>query len=126
MGDISTPLGDINIQKSLIIDAVSAAVEKTEGKARLGNTKMRVGFLVNDPSGSVNISWEDGNLYVRVMIIVKFGVSMKAIAKQVADDIHDGLSKLLGIVPASTTVVVTGTESAGRIVRREIEFEREG
>lgn len=126
MGDISTSLGDINIQKSIITDIAAAAVENQKGKARLGNTKLRVGFLVNDPGSSVSVCWEDGRPYIKVMLIVRFGISMKTVADAIMEEIYSSVTEIVGIEPAGIKAVITGTESADKIVRREIEFEREG
>lgn len=123
MADMITAYGNINIQKSIILDIVEDSMKDLSGKARLGNTKMRVGFLIKDPSSSISLDWEDGELSIEVMIIVRFGLSINKIANEITKNISDRIEDILGIRPYSVVVNVTGSEFGKRIVRRDVSIE---
>lgn len=125
MGDFKTSLGTILIPKSIMHEVVMSAIEKTEDKARLGNAKLRVNFLINDPGNCISYDWKDNNLTMEVCVIIQFGNSISRVADQIIEDIFRGCESVLGIVPASVKVLVTGTDSAGKLIRRDIEIERE-
>lgn len=124
MGEYKTSLGTIVVPKSIMHDIVLSAIEKTDGKARLGNAKLRVGFLVNDAGNCISYEWNENRLCMEVCIIIQFGNSISRVADQIIEEIFDGCENIIGTVPENIKVIVTGTDSGGKLIRRDIEIER--
>lgn len=132
MFEISNDLGKIQFSKNIIYricaDAVYAA-----GDARIQNYKGRYttkkpGLLNafsqgDDDFDDIVIEEAAEALRITVPIVVRFGVSISAVANAIIDHIYGETEYVLGIKPAFVKVVVTGTASK-TIARRNIEFTR--
>ena len=132
MFDVSNELGQIHFSKNVMYRICSDAAEQA-GDARIQNYKGRYttkkpgllnAFSQNDiDDDSVVIEESEGAVRITVYIVVRFGVSISAVANSIIDYIYQQTELVFGVKPANVTVIITGTASK-TIARRHIEFSR--
>ena len=69
--NIDTEYGSIGINKSIITQMVTDAVDVYSGKARLGNAKAVFNIFSNDESSNIDIVWDDEGIYINIFLIIK-------------------------------------------------------
>lgn len=133
MLDFNTKLGNIHFSNSVINKVVAEAVESCGGKAEILNYKGKYKHMVpgiaswmnlyDEEAGGIHVKEEDGDIYIKVYIVMHFGASIKRNTSKIIDYIYEYMEKIIGIKPKNVKVIVTGTLSKN-IAKRHIEVSR--
>ena len=119
-----TEYGSIGINKSIITQMVTDAVDAYSGKARLGNAKAVFNIFSNDESSNIDIVWDDEGIYINIFLIIKFGTSISRVTNGIIDYIEKNIKVTFGDVPSKIRILVTGIESKQQVIKRDIEVVR--
>lgn len=122
--NIDTEYGSIGINKSIITQMVTDAVDAYSGKAWLGNAKAIFNIFSNDESSNIDIVWDDEGIYINIFIIIKFGTSISRVTNGIIDYIEKNIKVTFGDVPSKIRILVTGIESKQQVIKRDIEVVR--
>ena len=122
--NIDTEYGSIGINKSIITQMVTDAVDAYSGKARLGNAKAVFNIFSNDESSNIDIVWDDEGIYINIFLIIKFGTSISRVTNGIIDYIEKNIKFTFGDIPHKIRILVTGIESKQQVIKRDIEVVR--
>ena len=122
--NIDTEYGSIGINKSIITQMVTDAVDAYSGKARLGNAKAVFNIFSNDESSNIDIVWDDEGIYINIFLIIKFGTSISRVTNGIIDYIEKNIKVTFGDIPHKIRILVTGIESKQQVIKRNIEVVR--
>ena len=122
--NIDTEYGSIGINKSIITQIVTEAVDAYSGKAWLGNAKAIFNIFSNDESSNIDIVWDDEEIYINIFLIIKFGTSISRVTNGIIDYIEKNIKVTFGDVPSKIRILVTGIESKQQVIKRDIEVVR--
>lgn len=122
--NIDTEYGSIGINKSIITQMVTDAVDAYSGKARLGNAKAVFNIFSNDESSNIDIVWDDEEIYINIFLIIKFGTSISRVTNGIIDYIEKNIKDTFGDIPHKIRIFVTGIESKQQVIKRDIEVVR--
>ena len=122
--NIDTEYGSIGINKSIITQMVTDAVDAYSGKVRLGNAKAVFNIFSNDESSNIDIVWDDEEIYINIFLIIKFGTSISRVTNGIIDYIEKNIKVTFGDVPSKIRILVTGIESKQQVIKRDIEVVR--
>lgn len=122
--NIDTEYGSIGINKSIITQIVTDAVDAYSGKAWLGNAKAIFNIFSNDESSNIDIVWDDEGIYINIFLIIKFGTSISRVTNGIIDYIEKNIKVTFGDVPSKIRILVTGIESKQQVIKRDIEVVR--
>ncbi|MCI5594584.1 MAG: Asp23/Gls24 family envelope stress response protein [Clostridiales bacterium] len=122
--NIDTEYGSIGINKSIITQMVTDAVDAYSGKVRLGNAKAVFNIFSNDESSNIDIVWDDEGIYINIFLIIKFGTSISRVTNGIIDYIEKNIKVTFGDIPHKIRILVTGIESKQQVIKRDIEVVR--
>lgn len=122
--NIDTEYGSIGINKTIITQMVTEAVDAYSGKAWLGNAKAVFNIFSNDESSNIDIVWDDEEIYINIFLIIKFGTSISRVTNGIIDYIEKNIKVTFGDVPSKIRILVTGIESKQQVIKRDIEVVR--
>ena len=122
--NIDTEYGSIGINKSIITQMVTDAVDVYSGKAWLGNAKAVFNFFSNDENSNIDIVWDNEGIYINIFLIIKFGTSISRVTNGITDYIEDSIGSTFGDIPHKIRILVTGIESKQQVIKRDIEVVR--
>ena len=122
--NIDPEYGSIGINKSIITQMVTDAVDAYSGKARLGNAKAVFNIFSNDESSNIDIVWDDEGIYINIFLIIKFGTSISRVTNGIIDYIEKNIKVTFGDIPHKIRILVTGIESKQQVIKRDIEVVR--
>lgn len=122
--NIDTEYGSIGINKSIITQMVTDAVDAYSGKARLGNAKAVFNIFSNDESSNIDIVWDDEGIHINIFLIIKFGTSISRVTNGIIDYIEKNIKVTFGDIPHKIRILVTGIESKQQVIKRDIEVVR--
>ena len=122
--NIDTEYGSIGINKSIITQMVTDAVDAYSGKARLGNANAVFNIFSNDESSNIDIVWDDEGIYINIFLIIKFGTSISRVTNGIIDYIEKNIKVTFGDIPHKIRILVTGIESKQQVIKRDIEVVR--
>ena len=122
--NIDTEYGSIGINKSIITQMVTEAVDAYSGKAWLGNAKAIFNIFSNDESSNIDIVWDDEGIYINIFLIIKFGTSISRVTNGIIDYIEKNIKVTFGDIPHKIRILVTGIESKQQVIKRDIEVVR--
>ena len=122
--NIDTEYGSIGINKSIITQIVTEAVDAYSGKAWLGNAKAIFNIFSNDESSNIDIVWDDEGIYINIFLIIKFGTSISRVTNGIIDYIEKNIKVTFGDIPHKIRILVTGIESKQQVIKRDIEVVR--
>lgn len=122
--NIDTEYGSIGINKSIITQMVTDAVDVYSGKVRLGNAKAVFNIFSNDESSNIDIVWDDEGIYINIFLIIKFGTSISRVTNGIIDYIEKNIKVTFGDIPHKIRILVTGIESKQQVIKRDIEVVR--
>ena len=122
--NIDTEYGSIGINKSIITQMVTDAVDAYSGKARLGNAKAVFNIFSIDESSNIDIVWDDEGIYINIFLIIKFGTSISRVTNGIIDYIEKNIKVTFGDIPHKIRILVTGIESKQQVIKRDIEVVR--
>ena len=122
--NIYTEYVSIGINKSIITQIVTDAVDAYSGKAWLGNAKAIFNIFSNDESSNIDIVWDDEGIYINIFLIIKFGTSISRVTNGIIDYIEKNIKVTFGDVPSKIRILVTGIESKQQVIKRDIEVVR--
>ena len=122
--NIDTEYGSIGINKTIITQMVTEAVDAYSGKAWLGNAKAVFNIFSNDESSNIDIVWDDEGIYINIFLIIKFGTSISRVTNGIIDYIEKNIKVTFGDVPSKIRILVTGIESKQQVIKRDIEVVR--
>ena len=122
--NIDTEYGSIGINKTIITQMVTDAVDAYSGKAWLGNAKAVFNIFSNDESSNIDIVWDDEEIYINIFLIIKFGTSISRVTNGIIDNIEKNIKVTFGDVPSKIRILVTGIESKQQVIKRDIEVVR--
>ena len=123
---VRTEYGTINLSRNIYYKIIRDAVDNTMGRARFGNTRLFLPFLINDESNCMKLDFNEDQVYIEFYLIVRFGNSISRVADEVIEYIHKECITNFGSKPAGVKVTVSGVESKNKTIRRSIEFTRKG
>lgn len=133
MFDFDTKLGNIHFSNSVVNKVVTEAVESCGGKAEILNYKGRYKHVVpgiaswmnlyDEEAGGIHVKEEDGDIFIKVYIVIHFGASIKRTTNKIIDYIYEHMEKIMDVRPKNVKVIVTGTLSKN-IAKRHIEVSR--
>ena len=132
MFDIETNWGQIHFSKKPLRQICTNAVELCGGKAVIYNFKGKgrnKGEVVFQPrsdkatAADILIEGDGSDLEITMYIVVRFGASIKGVARTITDSIHSQLKDVFGVTPARVKIIITGTASKD-VITRHIEFTR--
>ena len=122
--NIDTEYGSIGINKTIITQMVTEAVDAYSGKAWLGNAKAVFNIFSNDESSNIDIVWDDEEIYINIFLIIKFGTSISRVTNGIIDYIEKNIKVTFGDIPHKIRILVTGIESKQQVIKRDIEVVR--
>lgn len=122
--NIDTEYGSIGINKSIITQMVTDAVDAYSGKVRLGNAKAVFNIFSNDESSNIDIVWDDEGIHINIFLIIKFGTSISRVTNGIIDYIEKNIKVTFGDIPHKIRILVTGIESKQQVIKRDIEVVR--
>ena len=122
--NIDTEYGSIGINKTIITQMVTDAVDAYSGKARLGNAKAVFNIFSNDESSNIDIVWDDEGIHINIFLIIKFGTSISRVTNGIIDYIEKNIKVTFGDIPHKIRILVTGIESKQQVIKRDIEVVR--
>ena len=122
--NIDTEYGSIGINKSIITQMVTDAVDAYSGKVRLGNAKAVFNIFSNDESSNIDIVWDYEGIYINIFLIIKFGTSISRVTNGIIDYIEKNIKVTFGDIPRKIRILVTGIESKQQVIKRDIEVVR--
>jgi len=122
--NIDTEYGSIGINKSIITQMVTDAVDAYSGKAWLGNAKAVFNIFSNDESSNIDIVWDDEGIHINIFLIIKFGTSISRVTNGIIDYIEKNIKVTFGDIPHKIRILVTGIESKQQVIKRDIEVVR--
>ena len=122
--NIDTEYGSIGINKTIITQMVTEAVDAYSGKAWLGNAKAVFNIFSNDESSNIDIVWDDEEIYINIFLIIKFGTSISRVTNGIIDYIEKNIKVTFGDIPSKIRILVTGIESKQQVIKRDIEVVR--
>ena len=122
--NIDTEYGSIGINKTIITQMVTEAVDAYSGKAWLGNAKAVFNIFSNDESSNIDIVWDDEGIHINIFLIIKFGTSISRVTNGIIDYIEKNIKVTFGDVPSKIRILVTGIESKQQVIKRDIEVVR--
>ncbi|MDO4352820.1 MAG: Asp23/Gls24 family envelope stress response protein [Clostridia bacterium] len=122
--NIDTEYGSIGINKNIITQMVTDAVDAYSGKVRLGNAKAVFNIFSNDESSNIDIVWDDEGIYINIFLIIKFGTSISRVTNGIIDYIEKNIKVTFGDIPHKIRILVTGIESKQQVIKRDIEVVR--
>ena len=102
--------GSISISEDVIGVMVSASVAEVEGVAGLSNTvgTELVEFLgKRSVTKGIKIVFDEGNVFIDVLIIVRYGYAVTDVAKKVQDEVYSSIESMTAL-KAKVNVHVTG------------------
>ena len=122
--NIDTEYGSIGINKSIITQMVTDAVDAYSGKVRLGNAKAVFNIFSNDESSNIDIVWDDEGIHINIFLIIKFGTSISRVTNGIIDYIEKNIKVTFGDIPHKIRILVTGIESKQQVIKRDMEVVR--
>ena len=122
--NIDTEYGSIGINKTIITQMVTEAVDAYSGKAWLGNAKAVFNIFSSDESSNIDIVWDDEGIHINIFLIIKFGTSISRVTNGIIDYIEKNIKVTFGDVPSKIRILVTGIESKQQVIKRDIEVVR--
>ena len=123
----NTELGGISVSDDILLDVLEKAT--TTGALKdlvwLSTSRGKVQStmrLVSDQDiiNSIFITYDEkGGATLRFCVVVKFGVSIRTVTKELADEIAAMTKELTGIYPREITILIAGVRSKN-IARRNL------
>jgi uncharacterized alkaline shock family protein YloU len=115
----TTEFGTIKISDSVPGSAVKRVVANMEGRVLLSTPK---GRQSGDEHSFIVTEYADGRVDITLYIILRFGVSIQTVARELADGVRAEIPRVLGISPNLIRIVITGLQ-ARNLSRRNIVVE---
>lgn len=112
--------GTIHISKSVIGSIVIDVTDRLENKVLLCNPKGKTGFNEKKSMSFLEVDVDGEELFIRIYVIVKFGVSISTVAEQVIDSVRAVVKATIGIEPRNVALSIKGVMSKN-VSRRDIE-----
>jgi uncharacterized alkaline shock family protein YloU len=111
----TSEFGTIKISDSVPGAALRRVIADMEGRAVLSTPKGRpIRFsarAAGDEYSFIETEYVDGSVDITVYIIVRFGVSIQTVVREVAGGVRAELARVLDIKPNLVRVVITGVQS---------------
>ena len=133
--ETDSQIGRITLDNGVLGSIILQEVAETEGKIILCSSKGKPvrnalkktgpddkparSINIGDESGFFDISWDEDRLNINVYIIVRLGGSINTPAETLNSNLNVKIRELLGLSPASITVIIKGILSKN-ISRRDI------
>lgn len=122
-----TDLGEIKISDEIIAEIISDAISHPDLASNIWPATERgrqIGLLpkIVDAEFASNIETsytEDEKVNLEFSVIVRFGVSISKVTKELSDRIVEKMDYILGITPDEITINIAGVRSK-QIARRNI------
>ncbi|MBR6444643.1 MAG: Asp23/Gls24 family envelope stress response protein [Firmicutes bacterium] len=123
---LKTKYGKIKVSRSAIARAVVDSLDDMRGKVSMSSNR---GKLLREGSAAelnaVDVEAFEGDIRIRVNVIVRFGVSITETADAIAASVQKALRRILGRGPSLVTIRVRGVISQKNIAPRNITIRRE-
>lgn len=121
MYKINNEAGDISFPLTLISEIISDCVQKMKGDVFLSTSRAKlIKYGTSSESNSIITDFSDGNISVKVYVVIRFGAGIAKTTKKLMRDIETSLETFLGKKPKKVLVHVSGVISK-RIAKRNIE-----
>lgn len=118
---VRTDIGKISVYDNTIREIVAGAAESVSGRAYITNSRGKQARRSSERLKDIEVDVADGRIFVRVYIVIKFGLSIHYVTDKLINGIRDGIHTLTGQDPKQITVVVAGVMSV-RFAKRDIEI----
>lgn len=120
--------GNIYISEHVIAQLVVEQIEAMRGRVLVATDKgKRISpvskFLGVDRTDSVEVKADEGELTIRVYVIIRIGVSISKTLDLLIENIKKRVEDSTGVVPSSVAVVVSGV-LAKNVARRNMEVRK--
>ena len=123
---LKTKYGKIKVSRNAIARAVVDSLDDMRGKVSMSSNR---GKLLREGSAAelnaVDVEAFEGDIRIRVNVIVRFGVSITKTADAIAASVQKALRRILGRGPSLVTIRVRGVISQKNIAPRNITIRRE-
>lgn len=107
-------IGSVNISEEVIATVAGAAATECYGLVGMASTKLKdgIGHLLGkeDLKKGVEVSIEDGELTLKLYIIVGYGVNIAEVARNVMERVKYSVEKQTGLKVKSVNVNVQGVK----------------
>ncbi len=119
--------GVISVDNTFLNQLIKEALKPFEGRAWKANYKGRSqDFLIKlgnfDALSEQVIKESENGVYIRIYLIVRFGISLGAVTSAIIDSLADVLSNDLDAKIDDIEVVISGMIMTKGIVKREIVY----
>ena len=124
--ELTTEWGTIQISKNAVGSILDRAMAPLEDRAWIAGRRGMLGSLADavgmgDDYAELMMDVDaDGRLTLSMDIIVRFGISIKAVTDGIIDTLRKGVTQLTGQPPRTIRIHVVGTLSK-QLIRRDIE-----
>lgn len=117
--------GKITINDNAIAELVVSEIRNYNNDLYITNSKgKRTSKVYKSVGGSsatnIDIQYEDDKLFIKIYLIVRFGMSIKKTTDELMENIRSQIKMATGHNPKAITIVVTGVKSK-KVARRNIE-----
>lgn len=113
-GRMNTDMGKIVIDTDVIAKYAGASAVECFGIVGMASVNVRDGFIKllgkDNLARGVEVNIEDNKLYIELHIIVAYGVSISAVAKNLIDDVKYKVESFTGMEVSNIMVRVEGVK----------------
>ena len=121
----NTELGEISVSDDILLDVLEEATVSGSLKDLIWLSTSRGKIqstirLVSDQDiiNSIFITYDEkGGATLKFCVVVKFGVSIRTVTKELADEIAARTKELTGIYPREITILIAGVRSKNTVRR---------
>ena len=115
----TTELGEVKISDEIVAQIISDSMTAEGIKDKIWPATVhgrQIGRLpkIVDAEFASNVvidRLDDGSIHLEFSVIVKFGISLKKITKELADLVSDNMKYTLGVTPSKITINIAGVKS---------------
>ncbi len=121
-----TEIGEILVEKNVIVELVYEAVAEFGKKVVVGNYSKNTDKLYQKMStgaenSAIQVTIGENGPDIKICVMVKFGTSIGQVSKKLIMAVRQGVYTTLGVEPGRVEVVITGIISKN-VVRRNIKI----
>ncbi|MEE3363008.1 MAG: Asp23/Gls24 family envelope stress response protein, partial [Anaerovoracaceae bacterium] len=88
---VRTDIGKISVYDNTIREIVAGAAESVSGRAYITNSRGKQARRSSERLKDIEVDVADGRIFVRVYIVIKFGLSIHYVTDKLINGIRDGI-----------------------------------
>lgn len=113
-GEVNTDIGNIQIDREVITDYAGYATMESSGVVGMASLNVKDGVIkllkIENASRGVNVKIHENSVSIKVHIIVAYGVSIRAVAQNVIENVSKRVEINTGLKVDKICVMVDGVK----------------